>query len=59
MQTEEEMLQAEIEFWRYMIRCRRGTISEQAAERMLQACELAEWRLMTMENRKERTERWQ
>jgi len=59
MQTEEEMLQAEIEFWRYMIRCRRGTISEQATERMLQACELAEWRLMLMDSRKERTERWQ
>jgi len=59
MQTEEEMLQAEIEFWRYMIRCRRGTISEQATERMLQACELAEWRLMLMESRKDRTERWQ
>lgn len=56
MQTEEEMLQAEIEFWRYMIRCRRGTISEQATERMLQACELAEWRLMTMENGKGRKE---
>jgi len=59
MQTEEEMLQAEIEFWRYMIRCRRGAISEQATERMLQACELAEWRLMLMDSSKERTERWQ
>ena len=46
MQTEEEMLQAEIEFWRYMIESRRGTISEQATERMLNACELAERKLM-------------
>jgi len=56
MQTEEEMLQAEIEFWRYMINCRRGTISEQATERMLLACELAEWKLMLMESRKGRLE---
>jgi hypothetical protein len=34
------MLQAEIEFWRYMISSRRGTVSEQATERMLNACEL-------------------
>jgi len=59
MQTEEEMLQAEIEFWRYMIRCRRGILSEQATERMLQACELAEWRLLLMESGKDRTETWQ
>ena len=56
MQTEEEMLQTEIEFWRYMIRCRRGTISEQATERMLLACELAEWKLMLIESRENRTE---
>jgi hypothetical protein len=48
MQTEENMLQTEIEFWRYMIESRRGTISEQATERMLNACELAERRLMMM-----------
>ncbi len=48
MQTEEDMLQAEIEFWRYMIESRRGSISEQAAGRMLDACELAERRLMMM-----------
>ena len=46
MQTEENMLQAEIEFWRYMIESRRGTVSEQATERMLNACELAERKLM-------------
>lgn len=46
MQTEEEMLEAEIEFWRYMIESRRGSISEQATERMLNACELAERKLM-------------
>jgi len=46
MHTEENMLQAEIEFWRYMIESRRGTISEQATERMLNACELAERKLM-------------
>ena len=49
MQTEENMLQAEIEFWRYMIESRRGTVSEQATERMLNACELAERKLMMME----------
>lgn len=46
MQTEEDMLRAEIEFWRYMIESRRGTVSEQATERMLNACALAERRLM-------------
>jgi hypothetical protein len=49
MQTEVNMLQTEIEFWRYMIESRRGTISEQATERMLSACELAERRLMMMD----------
>ncbi len=49
MQTEEDMLQAEIEFWRYMIESRRGTVSEQATERMLNACELAERKLMMMD----------
>ena len=46
MQTEQNLLQAEIEFWRYMIESRRGTVSEQATERMLNACELAERKLM-------------
>ena len=50
MQTEENMLQAEIEFWRYMIESRRGTVSEQATERMLNACELAERKLMMMDS---------
>ena len=50
MDTEENMLQAEIEFWRYMIESRRGSISEQAAERMLHACELAERKLMMKEH---------
>ena len=49
MQAEEDMLQAEIEFWRYMIESRRGTVSEQATERMLNACELAQRRLMMMD----------
>jgi hypothetical protein len=48
MQTEENMLMAEIEFWRYMIKSRRGTVSEQASERMLNACELAERKLLMM-----------
>lgn len=48
MQTQEHMLQAEIEFWRFMIESRRGKISEQATERMLSACELAERKLMLM-----------
>ena len=51
MQTEENMLQAEIEFWRYMIESRRGTVSEQATERMLNACELAERKLMLIGHR--------
>ena len=46
MQKEEHMLQAEIEFWRFMIESRRGKVSEQATERMLNACELAERKLM-------------
>jgi len=49
MQIEENLLQAEIEFWRYMIQSRRGNISEQATERMLLACELAERKLMMMD----------
>ncbi len=49
MHIEENMLQAEIEFWQYMIESRRGTVSEQATERMLNACELAERKLMMME----------
>jgi len=49
MQTEENMLLAEIEFWRYMIQSRRGTVSEQATERMLYACELAERKLLMMD----------
>ena len=49
METEQNMLLAEIEFWRYMIESRRGHISEQAAERMLHACKLAERKLMMME----------
>jgi len=44
------MLQAEIEFWRYMIESRRGTVSEQATERMLNACELAERKLMMVDH---------
>jgi hypothetical protein len=49
MQTEENMLQAEIEFWRYMIESRRGSVSEQATERMLYACQLAERKLLMMQ----------
>jgi len=49
MHTEENMLQAEIEFWRYMIESRRGAVSAQATERMLSACELAERKLLLME----------
>jgi len=49
MQTEENMLLAEIEFWRYMIKSRRGAVSEKATERMLYACELAERKLMMMD----------
>ena len=48
METEENMLLAEIEFWRYIIEIRRGIVSEQATERMLNACELAERKLMKM-----------
>ena len=48
METDEKLLLAEIEFWRYMIESRRGTISDQATERMLNACGLAERKLMLM-----------
>ena len=51
MQPDEEMLKAEIEFWRYMIESRRGTVSEQATERMLNACGLAERKLLLMKHR--------
>ena len=50
MDSEEKMLLKEIEFWRYMIESRRGTVSEQATERMLNACELAERKLMLMDS---------
>ena len=50
MQTEETMLRAEIEFWHYMIESRRGTVSEQTAERMQSACALAERKLMMMDD---------
>jgi DUF438 domain-containing protein len=50
MQTEEEMLKAEIEFWRHMIKSRKGTVTEQATERMRNACELAERKLMLMDS---------
>ena len=59
MQTEENMLQAEIEFWRFMIESRRGKVSEQATERMLDACELAERKLMMVAERRSVTETWQ
>jgi len=49
MEKEANMLLAEIEFWRYMIESRRGSISEQATERMIHARELAERKLMMME----------
>ncbi len=49
MQTEEEMLSAEIEFWRDMIESRKGTVPEQTTERMLNARELAERRLLMMQ----------
>ena len=49
MQTEENMLLAEIEFWRYRSKSRRGSVSEQATERMLYACELAERKLLMMD----------
>jgi len=56
MQIEEDKLRAEIEFWRYMIESRRGVISEQAIERMLNACELAERKLMMMDSASSVTE---
>ena len=50
MQVDEEILAIEIEFWRDMITSRRGTVSEQAYERMVNACELAERKLMLVRN---------
>jgi len=49
MQTEEDMLLAEIEFWRHMIKNGRGKVPEQATERMLHACHLAERKLLMMD----------
>ncbi len=49
MQTEEDMLLAEIEFWRHMIRSGRGKVPDQATERMLYACHLAERKLLMMD----------
>lgn len=46
MHKKEKMLLAEVEFWRFMIESRRGTTSEQAIERMQNACELAEHKLL-------------
>jgi hypothetical protein len=59
MQTEEDMLQAEIEFWRFMIESRRGAISEQATERMLNACALAERKLLMLDYPASGIEKWQ
>jgi hypothetical protein len=59
MQKEENMLQAEIEFWRFMIESRRGKVSEQATDRMLDACELAERKLMMIADSVSLTETWQ
>jgi len=50
MQVDEEILETEIEFWRDMMTSRRGTVSEQAYERMVNACELAEKKLMLVRN---------
>lgn len=50
MQVDEEILLAEIEFWRDMIVSRRGAVSEQAYERMVNAFELAEKKLMLVRN---------
>lgn len=50
MYKQKEQLQAEIEFWRFMIESRRGTISDQTAERMRNACELAEHKLMRLDD---------
>jgi hypothetical protein len=55
MQKKEKMLQAEIEFWRFMIESRRGTISKKATERMLDACQLAERKLLMMNQPSSRT----
>jgi hypothetical protein len=46
MHANKTMLQAEIEFWRFMIESRRGIASEQATERMIFACQLAERKLL-------------
>lgn len=49
MQTQEEMLYAEIEFWRDMLESRKGTVPEQTTERMLNARELAERKLLMVQ----------
>jgi len=50
MQVDEETLVTEIEFWRDMIASRRGMVSEQAYERMVNAYALAEKKLMLVRN---------
>lgn len=50
MQSQKQQLQAEIEFWRLMIESRRGTNSEQSTERMRNACELAEHKLLGLDD---------
>ena len=49
MQVTEHMLKEEIEFWRSMIENRKGEISEQTAERMINARELAERKLLLVQ----------
>ena len=46
MQKDKQVLQAEIEFVRFMIESRKGTVSEPVTGRMLNACALAERKLM-------------
>ncbi len=49
MQVTVHMLKQEIEFWRSMIENRKGEISEQTAERMINARELAERKLLLVQ----------
>jgi hypothetical protein len=46
MQKLEHLLQVEVEFWRRMIKSRRGTVPAQALERMTHALELAQKKLL-------------
>jgi hypothetical protein len=49
MQTTEQMLTAEIKFWRSMIEGPEEGTTQEVVERMIQACKLAERKLLMVQ----------